>query len=248
MTIGRITPAGQAIGMILPSSNRIVERVTLDVLSCLPGNDACFARIPYFGNGQGQPVDGYDDEPLLAAAETLAQARVDVICWNATRGALFGFAPDRALSARIGGQTGLPVVTTSLAALEVFQNFGIGRIGLVTQGTEEQGAVFKSRFAEQGIETRTDLHLGYRDNFAAAHADPRRIVEFARSSALSGGIDAVVVWSTNLAGHAFAAKLEAELGIPVLDSAAIGVWTALRALNVDTRAASSRGRLFGQDL
>jgi len=38
--------------------------------------------------------------------------------------------------------------------------------------------------------------------------------------------------------------LEAELGIPVLDSAAIGVWTAIRAMGIDTRAAASLGRLF----
>ena len=34
-------------------------------------------------------------------------------------------------------------------------------------------------------------------------------------------------------------------GLPVLDSAAIGVWAALHALSVDTRPAAALGRLFG---
>ena len=246
MSVGRIAPAKCAIGVIAPSSNRVVERVALDLLSLIQGVDVCFARIPYFGNGQGQPDGRYDEEPFLAAAETLAQARVDVICWNATRGAALGFDPDRALSARITQRTGLPVVTTALATLDVFRRFRIRRIALVTHGTPEQGAAFKTRFLEQGIETGAELHLGFDDNFAAARADPQQIVAFAKESAASGNIDAVLIWSTNLPGHAFAAELEEEIGRPVMDSAAIGVWAALHALNLDTRPAASRGRLFGE--
>ncbi|WP_158818427.1 aspartate/glutamate racemase family protein [Methylocapsa sp. S129] len=245
MSVRRIAPAEHAIGVILPSSNRVVERVTLDVLRLLPEVDACFARIPYFGNGQGQPADRYEEEPFLAASELLAQARVSVICWNATRGAALGFDHDRALSARIKGRTGLPVVTTALAALDAFHRFGISRIALVTHGASEQGAAFKARFQAQGIATHAELHLGFEDNFAAAQADPGRIIRFSRESAAQGNIDAVLIWSTNLPGHAFAAALEKDIGAPVLDSAAIGVWAALGALNIDTRPAASLGRLFG---
>jgi maleate isomerase len=246
MSSGRISSAQRAIGVIVPSSNRIVERVTLDILSLIPDIDACFARIPYFGDGQGQPPGRYDQQPFLAAAELLAHARVNVLCWNATRGSMLGFEPDRALSAHITQHTGLPLVTTALAALDVFHSFRIDRIALVTHGAAEQGEVFKKRFQEQGIETRAELHLGFTDNFAAAHAEPQRIVDFAKGCAAKGDVDAVLIWSTNLPGHAFAAALEKEIGMPVLDSAAIGIWAALRALGVDTRPAASRGLLFRQ--
>jgi maleate isomerase len=246
MSGGRVSPAGRAIGVIVPSSNRIVERVTRDILSFIPDIDACFARIPYFGDGQGQPADRYDEAPFLAAAELLAHARVTMLCWNATRGAMLGFEADRALSAHIALHTGLPFVSTALAALDIFHNFHISRIALVTHGGAEQGAVFRKRFHEQGIETRAELHLGFTDNFAAALAEPERIVDFAKACATKGGVDAILIWSTNLPGHAFAAALEEEIGMPVLDSAAIGIWAALRALGVDTRPAASRGLLFRQ--
>jgi maleate isomerase len=234
-----------AIGVIVPSSNRVVERVTHDLLTFMRPLDACFARIPYFGDGQGQPAGRYDEAPFLEASEMLVHARVDVICWNATRGAALGFAPDRALAARITDQTGLPVVTTALAALDAFRLLAIRRIALVTHGAPGPGAAFVARFHEQGIETEAELHLGFSDNFAAAHADPRRIIDFAKSSAMKASIDAILIWSTNLHGHVFAAELESEIGLPVIDSAALGIWAALRVLNWDTTLAGRRWRLFG---
>ena len=245
MSAGGAAPAVPAIGVILPSSNRVVERATHDVLSHLPGVDACFTRIAYFGDGQGQPAGRYDETPFLAAAELLAHARVGVIVWNATRGAALGFTPDEALCAAIERRAGLPAVTTALATLDVLRRFDIGRVALVTHGTPAQGAVFAARFGERGIAANAQLDLGFEDNFAAAQADPARIAGFARQSAARGGIDALLIWSTNLPGYAFAAELERQIGLPVLDSAAIGVWAALHALKIDMRRAACRGRLFG---
>jgi maleate isomerase len=41
-----------------------------------------------------------------------------------------------------------------------------------------------------------------------------------------------------------AAELERELGIPVYDTVALGIWAGLRAAGVDTRPARAWGRLF----
>jgi maleate isomerase len=233
-----------AIGVIVPSSNRVVERVTRELVATLPTLDVCFARIPYFGDGQGQPAGRYDEAPFLAAAEMLAHAKVGVICWNATRGSSLGFAPDRALAARVTNHTSLPTVTTALAAIDALRLLRVRRIALVTHGPPAQGAVFITRFREQGIETSAELHLGFSDNFAAANADPARVIDFAKASAARGDAEAILIWSTNLHGSAFAAELEADIGMPVIDSAALGVWAALRALRLDTRLAARGGRLF----
>ena len=234
----------RAIGVIVPSSNRIVERVCIDILTAFPGVDACFARVPYFGNGNGQPADGYDEESFLAAAETLAHARVEVICWNATRGAALGFEIDRALCASVKARTDVAMVTTALASLEALAKFDARRIALVTHGTPEQGAIFEKRFADRGIVCKATLHLGFTDNFEAAHATPGRIVSFAKSCAKKDDVEAFLIWSTNLPGYTFATKLEAAIDLPVLDSATIGVWAALRMLGIDVSHASDMGRIF----
>ncbi len=43
-----------AIGTILPSSNRMVERTLAAILPLFPEVDGCVARIPYWGQGMGR--------------------------------------------------------------------------------------------------------------------------------------------------------------------------------------------------
>ena len=61
----------RAFGVIVPSSNRVVERTTEKVLAYFPDVAACYSRIPLHGNGKGQPVDGYDVPSLDGALESL---------------------------------------------------------------------------------------------------------------------------------------------------------------------------------
>jgi maleate isomerase len=57
--------------------------------------------------------------------------------------------------------------------------------------------------------------------------------------------DAILTWSTNLPGWQVMATLEAELGLPAVDSAAAGVWGGLLALGLDPAPALGFGRIFG---
>ena len=50
---------------------------------------------------------------------------------------------------------------------------------------------------------------------------------------------------TNLRSAHLVDALEAELGIPVLDSVAAFVWKAIRLCGIDTGAITGWGRLFG---
>ena len=74
-----------AIGTILPSSNRVVERTTAAILRHLPEVDGCFARIPYAPDGSGQPQGAYDGASYAVAAGLLAHAGVGAVCWMLTR-------------------------------------------------------------------------------------------------------------------------------------------------------------------
>ena len=60
---------------------------------------------------------------------------------------------------------------------------------------------------------------------------------------------AIVCLCTNFPAAVMAAPLEAELGLPVFDSTALGVWHALRIAGIDTTPAAARwGSLFAQAL
>ena len=73
---------------------------------------------------------------------------------------------------------------------------------------------------------------------------PAQIAALARDLAKDAKPDAILLWSTNLKGWDVMAPLEAELGIPVLDSASVGVWACLDAIGIDPAPAAKLGRIF----
>jgi len=68
----------------------------------------------------------------------LSDARVEAICWNATRGALSGFDPDRRLCAELQDLTGIPVTTTALAARDTLHARGVSRIAILAPGDRRE--------------------------------------------------------------------------------------------------------------
>jgi maleate isomerase len=56
--------------------------------------------------------------------------------------------------------------------------------------------------------------------------------------------DTIVILCTNLRGGPLVDELEAELGIPILDSVATVVWNSLRLVGADSRRVHGWGRLF----
>jgi maleate isomerase len=59
--------------------------------------------------------------------------------------------------------------------------------------------------------------------------------------------EAIVVLCTNMRGALIAPALEAELGVPILDSVAFALWGALSALAIDHAPLARWGRLFQSD-
>ncbi|WP_137176755.1 aspartate/glutamate racemase family protein [Roseomonas sp. AR75] len=230
-----------AIGTITPSSNRTVERTLAAILPLFPGVDSCVARITYYGPGIGQPKDGYDAEPYRHAAWQLGHAAVGVVCWNGTRGAGLGLDADHALCATMADAAGCVATTASLGTMTLLDRFEARRIGFVTPGDSAYAEEAAAGFGRVMAGART---LGLKDNLASAAVPPARIAEMTRELAAAERPDAILLWSTNLPGWEVMATLEAELGIPVIDSAAAGVWACLDALGIDMAPAAHLGRMF----
>lgn len=221
MTIPVVGPV-PAIGVILPSSNRVVERVTQTILAGYPDIDACFSRVPY----EGHPADGYNLDHFRQAAGMLAQAKPEIILWNATRGALLGFEPDRRLCHMIEEQTGIHATTTALATSKFLNRQHLKRIGLLAQGDEQEGRRLAETFGVEGIDIVAGLNLGIADNFEASMVSSETLESLVRELARNT-LDAVLIWSTNLSGNHLAADLSDALGVQVLDSATLGTQDAL---------------------
>ncbi|MGH8431064.1 MAG: Asp/Glu/hydantoin racemase, partial [Solimonas sp.] len=114
--------------MLTPSSNTTLEPVTTRLLQGLPDVSAHFGRfrvteISLSGKGLGQ----FDLEPMLGAADLLADARCHAICWNGTSAGWLGFDRDRELCAAIERRTGVSACSSVLALAEIFRSTGVAR-------------------------------------------------------------------------------------------------------------------------
>ena len=233
------------LGMLTPSSNTVLEPLTAAMLADLPGASAHFSRlrvvaIDLSSGSRGQ----FDPAPVAAAAELLADAKVDAICWNGTSGAWLGLNLDRALCAAITARTGIPATTATLALMEAFRRLGVRSYGLVTPYLAEvQSAIVARWAAEAGLDCAAERHLDDPGNFSfAEHAEDavRRLVREAAAAAP----DAIAVHCTNFRGGRIAPELEAELGRPVLDSVAVALWGAIHAAGGDPAPLVRWGRVF----
>lgn len=219
------------IGVVLPSSNRTVERVAHAIRQDRPELDICMTRVPY----DGHPSDGYELESFRRATLLLADSRPDVILWNATRGAMLGFEPDRVLCRMIEDLAGVPATTTALATLQVLKANGIRRIALIAQGGQEDCARLTDTFGDEGIAVVASSALGIADNFEAAAVTDDDLIGAAADLSARSEPDGLLIWSTNLGGHALSRRC-AGLGMPVFDSTTIGFDVALALLDGPPRS------------
>ncbi len=229
-----------AIATITPSSNRVVERSLAGIMRHIPGVDSCIARITFHGAGIGQPADGYDEAAYRHAAWQLGHARPAAIAWNGTRGAGLGLDADRRLCALMAEAANCPATTAALDTARLVDRLDARRLGFVTPGDTAYAAEAAAAFGRSLGPVRS---LALKDNLAAADLPPDRIAALVRDVAREGGVDAILLWSTNLPGWEVMAPLEAEFGIPILDSAAVGVWGTLVAAGIDPTPAEHEAML-----
>ena len=232
------------LGMLTPSSNTTLEPVTAAMLAAVPGVTAHFGRFKVTEIALSQSaLAQFDDTEILRAAELLAHAKVDVIAWNGTSAAWLGLDRDARLVARIEAATGIKAVTCVLAYAEIFARTKPERIGLVSPYTRDVQAAIRTTWAGAGFTCSAERHLGIADNFSFALVGESDIERMLREVA-GEGCDAAMILCTNLAGARIAARLEAELGLPIYDSVAVTLWKCLQAANVPPARVQGWGRLF----
>ncbi len=233
------------LGMLTPSSNTVLEPATAAMLHETPEITAHFARfrVTAINLGDGALAQ-FDHAPILAAAELLADAKVHAICWNGTSGGWRGFDADRALCAAITERTGIPATTATLALADALRLLGTARLGLVTPYLADVQQAIVATFGREGLAVVAERHLDDPGNFSFAAHTPETVAAMIRAVAAEGA-DAAAVFCTNFRGATVAAALEAEAGIPVLDSVALALWGAIRAAGGDPSRIRGWGRLFG---
>jgi maleate isomerase len=231
--------------MLTPSSNTILEPVTTAMLAGLPEVTAHFSRFKVTEIAlSGPALAQFDDSEILAAAELLAHAKVNVIAWNGTSSGWLGFERDVRLCERIREATGITACTAMLALNEILQITGAKRVGFVTPYLDDVQARINANYAKAGYEVAADRHLGIQDNFSFSEITTDQIRAMTRDVAAAKP-DAIAVVCTNMRAAPLAQELEAAHGIPLYDTVATTVWKSLKLAGVDTTRVKGWGRIFG---
>jgi maleate isomerase len=175
------------LGMLTPSSNTVLEPVCAAMLRGVDDVSVHFSRFRVVEIGLGSGALGqFDSEAMLAAADLLADARVDVICWNGTSAGWLGLESDERLCEAITRRTGVRPCTAVLALNALLRRDGRRRLAFLTPYTDDvQGRIVDgyrplaaSLEAELGIAVYDTVATAMFGALEAAGADPTRIGGF----------------------------------------------------------------------
>jgi maleate isomerase len=235
------------IGMLVPSSNTALEPATSLLAAPLADSVGVHfsrfrvTRIALDAEANAQ----FSMEPILTAADLLADAKASVIAWNGTSASWRGFDTDDALCAAIEERTGCPATSAIVSLNAALRAFGTKRLGLVTPYTADVEAAIVQNYASIGIEIVAARRANQSENYSFADIPPETVRAMCLEVAAEG-VDAIAIVCTNMRGPFIAAQVEAECGVPVLDSIAVTLWGTLAALRVDMRELIPFGQLFAR--
>lgn len=248
------------LGVLTPSSNTALEPLTSALVASYggarspleavaPGSiSAHFARFKVTEIAlSDQALNQFQDSHILAAADLLADAKVDVIGWSGTAAGWMGFDKDQLLVERIQQRTGIAATTAVLALNEALQLQGIERIAIASPYTADVQQRIAANYARAGIQVVAESHEGIRDNHQFGLLEPELLLERLRRLAQSPQApQALITYCTNLRAAQLAPALEAEFGIPLLDTVSTTVWGMLRRAGWPTAPLAAWGQLFQQ--
>ena len=230
------------VGWITPSANTVVERVTLAILREFPQVSAHFSRTSVVGAVDPFPLT-YDFDDMLRCAALLADAQLDVVAWNGSKGGSIDFQLDHELVARIEAASGARSTTSTLAIDRVLREDGVQRFALCCPYVESYRDRIVASFAREGYACSAALTAGLKDNYSFSQIPLDDIVAMLREVARSKP-QAIVTFCTNFPAAPVVAEMEQELGIPIYDTVTMGVWGVLSLLGLDTRPGRAWGRVF----
>ncbi|MEM7684040.1 MAG: Asp/Glu/hydantoin racemase [Pseudomonadota bacterium] len=237
-------PSQIRMGMLTPSSNTVLEPLTMAMLADLPGVTAHFGRFRVLKISLDDDALGqFTMVPMLEAADLLADAKVQTICWNGTSSGWMGFQADRDLCSEIETRTGALACSSVLALNEILALTGAKRIAFVTPYLDEIQSAINANYTSEGFDIVADRHLGDPGNYSFSDYTETQILDMCRAVATEKP-DAISIFCTNFRGASVADVIEAETGIPVYDTVSTALWKSMKLAGADPAQVRGWGRIF----
>jgi maleate isomerase len=232
------------LGMLVPSSNTLVEPVCSRMVNDVPEVDCYYSRFPVTHISLEQSsLKQFDFEPMLKAAELLAHADVDVIAWNGASGSWFGADIDRELCAQITKITGIPATTATLALLDAFERNHVKTCHLITPYIPEMNDLIMKQYKSLGIETIHYEGCALTVNWQIGSVSKEKLENMIQN-VTSSPADAISVPCTNFPVINHIEYFENKYNHTIYDTIAVVVKQSMEMVGVDPSKVKGWGRLF----
>ncbi|KAL2817984.1 Asp/Glu/hydantoin racemase [Aspergillus cavernicola] len=234
------------LGVLTPSSNTSLEPLTQAIIASLPNVTVHFSRFPVTKISlDNDALQQFQNDKILAAAQLLADAGVDIIGWSGTSSGWLGFEADEKLCAAITEATGIPATTSVLALNKACQEFGVTELGFVTPYMDNVQEAITRTYASIGIDATKERHLRMSKNTSFADIGEPTLDEMVADVA-GKKVAAISTFCTNLRAAQRVVYWEKEHGVPVFDTVVTVVWDMLRLCEIDMTPLQDWGILFSK--
>ena len=238
------------LGVLVPSSNTAVEPLTQLIISSIKLEDTAitvhFSRFSVTEISQSNAaLLQFDLKPILAAAQLLADAQVDVIGWSGTSAGWLGFDRDVSMCKAIHDATGIPATSSTLALNALLEVFAVKKLGLVTPYLSSINEAIISNYSSIGVIITCERHLDITDNAAIGRVSEQQLNEMV-DSVVAGDVTAITTFCTNLQAAPLVPIWERKYKAVVFDTIATVIWEMLNIVSIDPRNVTGWGKMFSR--
>lgn len=227
------------IGIMVPTGNSVVEP---EFQRMAPDGVSCHANRVELKDVTPDSLLAMENDTARSARQ-IVQTRLGVIAFACTSGSFVGGAGyDDRLIKMIEDETGIATTTTTTAVVRALRLLKVSRIALATPYTDEVTRLEVDYLNDNGFEVTEWQGGGITDTADIQECEPE--VSFSRAREVdTDDAEAVFISCTGFRTIENIARLEAELGKPVISSNQATFADCLRILDLH-EVAPGYGSLF----
>ncbi|KKX33071.1 ectoine utilization protein EutA [Rhizobium sp. LC145] len=233
-------PLRKRIGLVILATDHTTE---VDFQRMVAGErvGVYVSRIPYAN--PTTPENLMKMQPVLTegASLILPDETLDAVMYSCTSASVV-IGDERVEQAIRAAKPGVPVVTPTAAAVKGLKAVGAKRISILTPYTVETSRPMADYFARLGFTIDRFTCLGFEDDREMARIAPDEIVSLAHEVTAPQS-DALFISCTAVRAAQVAARIEAEIGKPMVSSNLATAWACLHLCG-ETAARPELGTLM----
>jgi len=219
------------LGVVVPSVNTVMEPWAQKIV---PDGVSVFAARMFIPPATTpETFIEMDRNEGQMAIRQLSSVHPDVVAYGCTASSIVqGLDYDAHLRGEIEQTYKVPATTAAHAIVSAAKALEVETVSIVSPYTNDVDEAEHRYFAGAGLKVVGGACLGITDGFLLAEPEPDTLFELG-TRGCDIKAEALIMTCLNTRSHTVIARLEEELGVPVITSTQALLWHALRLAGID---------------